>query len=266
MKRLLGAFRAEWLRLATPRSAWLLPLAALLAFAYAYSLGAAAERGLFGAPTGFYLAAAGATGSALTCAAVGALLAASAVGLDFASGVARTALCRPVGRAEWLLARLLTLTLGLQLVFLAACGGALLAGQLRFGLGAVTEGSYVLAAAGLLLLQLLAAVACCCVGLAVAVAAGGVLGMLWGRPAPAVASTAVLGAGLLALGRWPALAALLPTTFLTAGLDRVTQLSQGLATLYATDVAPRALGVFCLWLVLFLGTGLPLLERKDITS
>jgi len=266
MKRLVGAFRAEWLRLATWRSAWLLPLGALLAGAYAYSLGAAAERGLFGAPTGYYLAAAGATGAALTCAAVGALLAASAVGVDFASGVARTALCRPVGRATWLLARLLVLAVGLNLVFLAACGGALLAGQLRFGLGAVTEGSYVLASAGLLFLQLSAAVASCFLGLAVAVAAGGVLGMLWGRPGPAVASTAVLGAGFLALGRWPALAAVLPTTFLTAGLDRVTQLSQGLATLYATDVAPRALGVFCVWLAVCLGLGLPLLQRKDVTS
>jgi ABC-type transport system involved in multi-copper enzyme maturation permease subunit len=266
MRRLLRAFRAEWLRLATRRSAWLLPLGALLAGAYAYSLGAAAERGLFGAPTGFYLAAAGATGAALTCAAVGALLSASAVGLDFSSGVARTALCRPVGRASWLLARLLALTAGLLLVFLAACGGALLAGQLRFGLGAVTEGSYVLAPSGLLLLQLGAAVATCFLGLAVAVAAGGVLGMLWGRPGPAVASTAVLGAGLLALGRWPQLAAVLPTTFLTAGLDRVTQLSQGLATLYATDVAPRALSVFGGWLVLLLAVGLPLLQRKDVTS
>jgi ABC-type transport system involved in multi-copper enzyme maturation permease subunit len=266
MRRLLGAFRAEWLRLATRRAAWLLPLGAFSAFAYAYSLGAAAERGLFGAPTGFYLAATGATGAALTCAAVGALLSASAVGQDFASGVARTALCRPVGRATWLVARLLALTLGLLSVFLAACGGALLAGQLRFGLGAVTEGSYVLAPAGLLLLQLSAAVASCCLGLAVAVVAGGVLGMLWGRPGPAVASTAVLGAGLLALGRWPRLAEGLPTTFLTAGLDRVTQLSQGLATLYATDVAPRALGVFSGWLVLFLGVGLPLLQRKDVTS
>lgn len=266
MRRLLGAFRAEWLRLATRRAAWLLPLGALFAFAYAYSLGAAAERGLFGAPTGFYLAATGATGAALTCAAVGALLSASALGQDFASGVARTALCRPVGRATWLVARLLALTLGLLSVFLAACGGALLAGQLRFGLGAVTEGSYVLAPAGLLLLQLGAAVASCFLGLAVAVAAGGVLGMLWGRPGPAVASTAVLGAGLLALGRWPRLAEVLPTTFLTAGLDRVTQLSQGLATLYATDVAPRALGVFSGWLVLFLGVGLPLLQRKDVTS
>jgi ABC-type transport system involved in multi-copper enzyme maturation permease subunit len=266
MRRLLGAFRAEWLRLATRRAAWLLPLGALFAFAYAYSLGAAAERGLFGAPTGFYLAATGATGAALTCAAVGALLSASALGQDFASGVARTALCRPVGRATWLVARLSALTLGLLSVFLAACGGALLAGQLRFGLSAVTEGSYVLASAGLLLLQLGAAVASCFLGLAVAVAAGGVLGMLWGRPGPAVASTAVLGAGLLALGRWPKLAEVLPTTFLTAGLDRVTQLSQGLATLYATDVAPRALGVFSGWLVLFLGVGLPLLQRKDVTS
>jgi ABC-type transport system involved in multi-copper enzyme maturation permease subunit len=266
MSRLRSAFRAEWLRLATPRSAWLLPLAALFAFGYAYSLGAAAERGLFGAPTGFYLAAAGATGAALTCAAVGALLSASAVGLDFASGVARTALCRPVGRATWLVARLLALTAGLLLLFLAACGGALLAGQLRFGLGAVTEGSYVLAASGLLFLQLCAAVATCSLGLAVAVAAGGVLGMLWGRPGPAVASTAVLGAGLLALGRWPELASMLPTTFLTAGLDRVTQLSQGLATLYATDVAPRALEVFAGWLALCLLVGLPLLQRKDVTS
>ena len=266
MRRLLGAFRAEWLRLATPRAAWLLPLGALFAFAYAYSLGAAAERGLFGAPTGFYLAATGATGAALTCAAVGALLSASAVGQDFASGVARTALCRPVGRATWLVARLLALTLGLLLVFLAACGGALLAGQLRFGLGAVTEGSYVLAPAGLLLLQLGAAVASCCLGLAVAVAAGGVLGMLWGRPGPAVASTAVLGAGLLALGRWP-----------TAGGGVAHHLPhRGPGPRHAAFPraghavrdgrrAARARRFFGLARPL-LGVGLPLLQRKDVTS
>jgi ABC-type transport system involved in multi-copper enzyme maturation permease subunit len=266
MRRFLRAFSAEWRRLATPRSLWLLPLAALAAGAYAYSLGAAAERGLFGAPTGFYLASSGATGAALTCAAVGALLAASLVGTDFATGVARTALCRPVGRGTWLLARLLALTGGLLSVFLTACLGALLAGQLRFGLGAVTEGSYVLASGGLLLAQLSAAVLTCMSGEAVAVVAGGVLGMLWGRPGPAVASTALLGAAFLALARWPALAALLPTTHLTAGLDRVTQLSQGLATLYATDVAPRALLVFIGWLALLLALGIPLLQRKDITS
>ena len=90
--------------------------------------------------------------------------------------------------------------------------------------------------------------------------------MVWGRPGPAVASTALLGAGLLALARWPQLAALLPTTHLTAGLDRVTQLSQGLATSYATDVAPRAVVVFAGWLVLLLALGLPLLQRKDVTT
>jgi hypothetical protein len=266
MRRFLGAFRAEWLRLATTRSGWLLPLAALAAFAYAYSLGAAAERGLFGAPTGFYLAAAGATGAAMTCSVVGALWAASSVGSDFASGVARTALCRPLERATWLGARLLALATGLLLVLLAACLGALVAGEVRFGLGAVTEGSYVLAPASLLFGQLCAAEATCLVGQTVAVAAGGVLGMVWGRPGPAVTSAAVLGAGLLALGRWPSVAAFLPTTGLTAGLERVTQLSQGLATLYATDVAPRALWVFAGWLALVLALGFVVLQRKDITS
>lgn len=266
MRGFLGAYRAEWLRLATARSVWLLPLAALAGLAYAYSLGVAAERGLFGAPTGFYLAAGGATGAAMTCAAVGALLAASSVGSDFASGVARTALCRPLSRASWFGARLLALATGLMLVLLAACGGTLLAGQLRFGLGAVREGSYVLAPASLLLVQLCAAVASCLLGQTVSVAAGGVLGMVWGRPGPAVASTAVAGAGLLAFGRWPEVAAFLPTTFLTAGLDRVTQLSQGLATLYATDVAPRALSVFAGWLVVLLAVGFVVLHHKDITA
>jgi ABC-type transport system involved in multi-copper enzyme maturation permease subunit len=266
MRGFLGAYRGEWLRLATPRSLWLLPLAALAGLAYASSLALAAERGLFGAPTGFYLAAAGATGAAMTCAALGALLAASSVGSDFATGVARTALCRPLPRATWLGARLLALAVGLTLVFLAACGGALLAGQLRFGLGAVKEGSYVLASVSLLLVQLCAALASCLLGLTVSVAAGGVLGMVWGRPGPAVASAAILGAGLLALGRWAEVAAFLPTTFLTAGLDRVTQLSQGLATLYATDVAPRALGVFAGWLVVLLAFGVVVLQRKDVTA
>ncbi len=266
MRHALGAYRAEWLRVATARSAWLLPLAALLSAAYALSLGVAAERGLFGAPTGFYLAAAGATGAGITCAAVGALLAASAVGSDFASGVARTALCRPVARAAWLGARLAALAGGLALVFLAACLGALLAGQLRFGLGAVSEGSYVLVSQGLLLVQLGVGVATCMLGQTVGVAAGGVLGMAWGRPAPAVVSTAVLGAGFLALGRWPEVELLLPTTFLTSGLDRVTHLAQGIATLHATDVAPRALLVFLAWLLGALALGLPLLQTKDIVS
>jgi ABC-type transport system involved in multi-copper enzyme maturation permease subunit len=266
MRSVLGAYRAEWLRLATPRSLWLLPLAGALACAYALSLGVAAERGLFGAPTGFYLAAAGATGAGITCAAVGALLAASAVGSDFASGVARTALCRPVARAAWLGARLLALASGLALVFLAACTGALLAGQARFGLGAVSEGSYVLAPAGLLLAQLGVGIATCMLGQTVAVAAGGVLGMAFGRSGPAVACTAVLGAGLLALQRWPEVEPLLPTTFLTAGLDRVTQLAQGLATLHASDVAPRAVLVFLVWLLALLAIGMPLLSAKDIAS
>gem|GEM_PF-5904703 len=266
MKGLLGAYRAEWLRLATGRSVWLLPLAAVLAAAYATSLGVAADRGLFGAPNGFYLAAAGATGAAITSAAVGALLAASAVGADFASGVARTALCRPVRRTAWWAARLLALSSGLGLALLAACLGALLAGYLRFGLDAATEGSYVLAARGLLLREFAVAVALCLLGQGVAVAAGGLLGLASGRPGPAVASTALLGAGLLALGRWPALEPWLPTTFLTTGLDRVAQLAQGLASLHATDVAPRALLVFALWLGGVLAAGALVLGRKDIAS
>ena len=266
MRRVFGAYRAEWLRLATPRSLWLMPLAAVLAGAYALSLGVAAERGLFGAPTGFYLAAAGATGAGITCAAVGALLAATSMGSDFASGVARSALCRPVGRAAWLLARLAALASGVALLFLACCLGALLAGEARFGLGAVMEGSYVLAPAGLLAGQLGVAVATSMVGQTVAVAAGGVLGMALGRPGPAVAATAVLGAGLLALGRWPSVEPLLPTTFLTAGLDRVSQLSQGLSTMHPTDVAPRAVLVFLLWLAALLALGVVLLQRKDIAS
>ena len=266
MRSALGAYRAEWLRLATARALLLLPASGLAAAAYAYSLGVAAERGLFGAPTGFYLAASGATGAGITCAAVGALLAASAVGSDFASGVARTALCRPVPRAVWLLARLGALATALGLVFLAACLGALLAGQARFGLGAILEGSYVLAPWGLLLGQLCVAAATCMLGQTVAVAAGGVLGMAFGRPGPAVASTALLGAGLLALARWPEVEPLLPTTFLTSGLDRVTQLAQGLATLHATDVAPRAVLVLTAWLLGVLALGVPLLSAKDIAS
>ncbi len=266
MRGLGGAYRAEWLRLATGRSGWLLPLVAVLAAAYATSLGVAAERGLFGAPNGFYLGAAGATGAAITAAAVGALLAASAVGTDFASGVARTALCRPVGRTTWWAARLLALSSALSLALLAACLGALLAGYVRFGLEAATEGSYVLAGRGLLLRELAVAVAICLLGQGVAVATGGLLGMAFGRPGPAVASTAFLGAGLLALGRWPKLEPLLPTTFLTAGLDRVAQLAQGLASMHATDVAPRAVLVFAVWLLAVGTTGGLLLSRKDIAS
>ncbi len=266
MRGWVGAYRAEWLRLATRRSAWLLPLAAVLAGAYAFSLGVAAERGLFGAPNGFYLAAAGAAGAATTAAAVGALWAASAVGADFASGVARTALCRPVGRSAWWTARLGALGSALAWAFAAACLGALVVGWARFGLLAATEGDYVLAARSTLLIQLAAAVATSAFGLTVAVAVGGLLGMAWGRPAPAVASTALLGAALLAFGRWPKLEGLLPTTFLTAGLDRVVQLAQGLAGRHATEVAPRALVVFALWLLGLLSAGGWLLGRKDISS
>lgn len=266
MNGLLGAYKAEWLRLSTGRAVFLVPLAAVLAAAYAFSLGVAADRGLFGAPSGFYLAAAGATGAAVTSAAMGALLAASALGGDFASGVARTALCRPVGRTAWWTARLLALASALALAFLAACLGALLVGYFRFGLLSATEGSYVLVPRGVLLGQLAVAVVLSMLGLAVGVAVGGLLGMAWGRPGPAVASTALLGAALLALGRWPAVEPLLPTTFLTAGLDRVAQLAQGLASLHATDVAPRAVLVFGVWLVGALGLGGLLLWRKDVVS
>jgi ABC-type transport system involved in multi-copper enzyme maturation permease subunit len=266
VRGLLGAFRAEWLRVSTGRALLLLPLAFVLAAAYALSLGVAAERGLFGAPTGFYLAAAASTGAAITCAAVGALLSASAVGGDFASGVARTALVRPVGRAVWLLGRLLALNLGVAVLFLGCFLGALVAGWARFGLGDVQEAGYVLAPGSMLFGQLLMAVAISIVGQAVAVAAGGVLGMAFGRSGPAVAATAVLGAALVALGRWPEVEGLLPTTFLTAGLDRVSQLAQGLSTLHPTDVAPRALLVFALWLFGVLAMGAALLQRKDIVS
>ncbi len=266
MRGLLGAYRGEWLRLATGRSVWLLPLSAVLAGAYALSLGVAAERGLFGTPNGFYLAAAGATGAAITAAAVGALFAASAVGTDFASGVARTALCRPVGRTAWWTARLLALASALALAYLAGALGALMAGWARFGLTVATEGSYLLASRGLLFTQLGVAVATSLLGLAVAVAVGGLWGMGLGRPGPAVAATALLGAVVLALGRWPRLEPLLATTSLTAGLDRVAQLSQGLASRHATDVAPRALLVFLARLVGALGTGALVLGRKDIST
>jgi hypothetical protein len=151
-------------------------------------------------------------------------------------------------------------------VFLSACVGALASGLVRFGLGPVEESGYLLAAPGFLIGQLAVGIVLCVVGQALAVCLGGVLGMVWGRSGPAVASMAVLGAGLLALGRWPELEGLLPTTFLTAALDRVAQLAQGLATLHATDVAPRALSVFAGWLVATLAVGLPVLERKDIVS
>jgi hypothetical protein len=262
----LRPLRAEALRLSTGRLPWTLPLAAALGGAYAAGLGAAAERGLFGAPTGFYLAAATASGAAVTCTAVGALLAASAVGGDFASGVARTALSRPVGRTAWLLSRLAALWAAVALLDLAACTGAAAWGALRFGLFAVAESGYVLATRELLLGQLVVGVAVSVLGTGVAVCLGGLLGALWGRPGPAVVCTVLLGAVLLALGRWPEVEPYLPSSVLTAALDRVSQLAQGLATLHATDVAPRALGVFAAWVAVALAVALPWLERKDVVA
>jgi len=260
------ALRAEALRLSGGRLPWMVPLAAGLGGTYAWGLGAAAERGLFGSPGGFYVAAASASGAADTCAAVGALLAASAVGGDFASGVARTALSRPVRRGTWLLARIAALAAALALLDVSACAGAMAAGGLRFGLGAVAEGGYVLASARLLLVQLAVAMLPALVGVVLAVCLGGLLGALLGRPGPAVVSTVLLAAALLALARWPQVEPLLPTAHLTAALERVVQLSQGLATLHASDVAPRDLLVLGAWLLGAVALVLPWLGRKDIVA
>jgi len=260
----LRSLRAEALRVSTGRLPLALPVAAGLGGAYAAGLGTAAERGLFGAPTGFYLTSASASGSAVTCAAVGALLAASAVGGDFTSGVARTALSRPVGRGTWLLSRLVALWAAVALLHLAACAGGAVWAELRFGFSSVAESGYVLASRQLLLGQLAAGMAVALLGTGVAVCLGGLLGALWGRPGPAVVSTVLLGAGLLALARWPEVEPLLPTSALTGALDRVAQLSQGLATRHATDVAPRALLVFGAWVAGALAAALPFIGRKDV--
>jgi ABC-type transport system involved in multi-copper enzyme maturation permease subunit len=260
------AARAEWLRLATPRAALFLPGAAVLGFGYAWALSLAVDKGILGARSGFYLAAAGAGGASLTCAAVGALRAATAVGGALASGVARTALTRGASRAAWIVGRIGALCAGVLLVFLAACLGALLAGLATFGLGAVMEGEYVIAPAGAIAGELLLALALAALAQCAAVALGALIGALLGRGAAAAVAVALFAAALVALSRFPAAEAAMPLASLTTALDRVARLGQGLAGHHATEGALAALAVCLAWLVGALGLSAAVLSRRDVLT
>jgi hypothetical protein len=266
VKGLGWALRAEWLRLLGPRVLLLAPLAALLAAGYAWALGATVEAGVLGAPSGFYLAAASASAAAMTCAAVGALVASSGVGSDFASGLVRTVLTRPVSRPAWIVARLLALGAGMSCVFLSACAGALLAGLLRFGPSGTSEGDYVIASPGFLATQLLAAIALSLLAQLTAVALGGLLGVLLRRAGAAVVATVLLTVVLLAASRFRAVEALLPLPPLTTGLDRVAQLAQGLAGHRVGHGAALAVVVLLLWLGAAFAVSARVIEKGDIVT
>ncbi len=266
MTGLARALAAEWLRLTGGRAPLLLPLAALLAAGYALGLGAAVSSGLLGATSGYYLAAAACSGAALTSAAVGALHAAGAVAGDQTSGLLRTVLCRPVDRGAWLTGRLAALAGGQCLVFLAACAGALAVGFARFGAGPTTDGDHVLAGAGFLFGQLLVAIALSLLAQVAAVVLGGAVGIATGRPAGAVVGATLLAAALLALTRWPAAERLLPLSTVTAPLDRVAELAQGIAAHRAGEGAGQASAVCLLWLLLGLGGGALALRRADVVT
>jgi ABC-type transport system involved in multi-copper enzyme maturation permease subunit len=260
------AFRAEWLRLAGGRARWLLPTAALLSAGYTLALAAAVSAGLLGTPSGFFLAAAACSGAALTAAAVGALHAAGAVAADQASGLLRAVLSRPVGRSAWLGGRLATLAIAQGLVFLAACLGAVAAGLLRFGAGPVTDGGHVLAGSGFLTGQLLIALGLSLLAQVAAVALGGVVGIVVGRPGAAVVAACLLGAALLALGRWPSIERLLPLPTVTTALDRVAELAQGIAAHRAGEGGLQAAAVCLLWLGLTLTAGAAALARAEVVA
>jgi hypothetical protein len=265
MRGLLRALHAEWYRQGR-RAVLLLPLAVLLGSGYAWALGVAVGSGVMGARSGFYLAAAAISGAALTCAVVGALAAASGIGGDLASGLARTVLARPVDRGAWLAGRVLALAGGVGCLFACACLGALVAGLARFGLDAASEGDYIIAGRGFLAQQLLAAVGLSLLAQIAAVALGGAVGALVRRPSGAVLSSVLAGAALLALTRWPAAERLLPLGPLTAALDRVAQLAQGIAGPHAGDGAPLAVGICLLWLGAALAVGIVALRRGDIVT
>jgi ABC-type transport system involved in multi-copper enzyme maturation permease subunit len=266
MSGLGRAIRAEWLRLRAGRAPLLLPLAALLAAAYALGLSAAVASGLMGAPSGFYLAAAAGSGVAITAAAVGALHAAGALAADQASGLLRTVLSRPLGRAAWLTGRLVALALGQACLFLSASAGALAAGLVRFGAPAASDGGYLIASGGFLSGQLLTALGLSLLAQVAAVCLGGAVGILIGRPPAAVVAVCLLAAALLALTRWPSAERLLPLATVTTPLDRVAELAQGIAAHRAGDGALQAGAVCLIWLGVALAVGALSLDRMDVVT
>ena len=261
------ALRAEWLRLRRRRAALVLPpVAAVAGAGYSWALGMAVEAEVMGARSGLYLAAAASSGAALTCAVVGALAGAGGVGGDLGSGLGRTVLSQPIDRGGWLAGRVLALGAAMSVLFLCACLGALGAGWLRFGAGRLVEDGQVIAAPGFLARQLAAAVALSLLAQLAAVAVGAALGALVRRASGATVATALAGAALAALARWPRAEPWLPLGTVTAGLDRVAQLAQGIAASHAGDGALRAVLVCLVWTALALAGGALALSRRDIST
>jgi ABC-type transport system involved in multi-copper enzyme maturation permease subunit len=266
MSGLHRALRAEWFRLRARRWPLALGGSALAGAGYALALSLAVESNLLGSRSGFYLAAAAGSGAALTAAAIGALVAATSIGGDRASGLLRTLFSRSIGRGAWLAGRVLTLTAGLAALFLAACLGALLAGLARFGLPAAIEGDYVIAGRGLLASQLLAAAGLSLLAQSAAVALGAGLGAVIGRSALAVVAAGLLAAVLLTLDRWKSIARLLPIGPVTDSFDRLAQLSQGIAGHPVGEGALGSAAVCLAWLVGALALGGWALGRGDIVT
>ena len=266
MSGLGRAWRAEWLRLTGGRAALLLPLAALLAAAYALALGVAVSGGVMGARSGFYLGALACSGAALTSAVVGALYAASGVAGDQASGLLRTVLCRPVDRGAWLAGRLAAMAAGQACLFVSACAGALAVAFARFGAAGASEGGYVMASAGFLSGQLLVGLGLSLLAQMAAVCAGGAVGALVGRPAGAAVTATLLGAVLSALTRWPSAERFLPLSTITTPLDRVAELAQGIAAHAASDGALAMVIVSGAWLCLAVLIGAMALNRTDVVT
>jgi ABC-type transport system involved in multi-copper enzyme maturation permease subunit len=243
-----------------------LPLAAVLAGLYAWGLSAAAESGVMGARSGFYVAAAASSGVALTCALVGVLFASATVGGDLSHGVARSALTRPVSRAAWMTGRIATLCLSLCMLLVCASIGPLVVGAVRFGLSGAYEGDYQIASAGFLAGQWAIATALSLAGLCCAVAIGGLMGCLFGRAGAAVVAAAVSGAALAALSRWPRAERLVPLTYLTSAHDRVAQLSQGISAPHAGDGALTGVAVCAVWLAGASALAAFALRRRDVLT
>jgi hypothetical protein len=260
------AFAAEWLRLRTPR-ALLWPLFAAGAGAlYAVGLSIAAEQRLLGGRSGYWVAAAALSGCQSAGALIAALYSASGLAADASSGLLRTALTRPLARRAWAAGRLGALALGVALLSTAAAAGALLVAQLRFGLDAATEGELVISSGAWLAGQLGLAFALSLGAQVAAAALGGALGLALGAAGPAVVATAAAGAGLAALSRWPAVERLLPSAWLSTGLDRVAQLALGLSVPAPSDSALEAAFNVLLWCAAGFALAAAAVERKDITS
>lgn len=261
-----NAFRAEWLRLRTPRAALALPVSAGLGALYAAGLCTAAEQKLLGGPSGFWALSAALSGLAVTGAALGALFSASSLAHDVQGGLLRTALTRPLARRDWVLGRLAALCLGALCCALCAALGAAGAAGARFGFHAATEGEYVLATGAALSGQLALATALSLVAQAAAVTLGGAVGLWLGAGGPAVVATATAGAACAALSRWQSVERLLPIAQLAQALDRVARLSLGLAGPGASDGLGLALLSAGGWLVAGLLLAAAVLERKDVTT